>query len=580
MIVLSLCEQEKMFTISESALPGTFIGTISSTLLSGRTPNFYIVWPDLSLSGENTILINDITGEITVLGELDYEKKNKYTFLAIPTDGSITTRVIIQLLNVNDNSPIFPVDHITLEISEYARLNSQLALPLATDADEGIYGVQKYNIIGGNVNNVFKLSQRNLQNVIYVDLTVNGQLDREYRNRYELTIEAEDGGDPPKKGKLDVTIIILDANDNAPIFGKTKYTGTISSNASVDDVILIVNANDIDEGENGRISYKIIENHDRSNKIFKIDEDKGIISVAQTTTFIPGTSYEFHVMAQDHGLPQKLENTVPVKIEVNHDNKAFETTLDIVWLTESGLPKIAEHTTIGYIFGRISVKDMSSSHTLSLSGSESICLRQSDKPSVFLLVVCGILDREIKNSFLLKFIYKNVKTGEIIFDHPIHFTILDENDNPPVFGQKNYIIKLNEETDEIPPILAKDIDEGENGKIYYSLIGSDYFKINPESGLIQKIKDFDCSVGNEINFKIKATDNGKTKLSSVANVIIDISSLNTKSPSFERSLYEVFIKENLKEGSCFIKTHNIGIFDDPNTYSFISFTMKIHYSVS
>uniref|UniRef100_A0A0K0E3G1 Cadherin n=1 Tax=Strongyloides stercoralis TaxID=6248 RepID=A0A0K0E3G1_STRER len=542
-----------MFTISESALPGTFIGSISSTLLNGRTPNFYIVWPDLSLSGEDAILINDITGEITVLGDLDYEKKNKYTFLAIPTDGSITTRIIIQLINVNDNFPIFPVDHITLEISEYARLNSQLALPLATDADEGIYGVQKYNIIGGNVNNVFKLSQRNLQNVIYVDLTVNGQLDREYRNRYELTIEAEDGGDPPNKGKLDVTVIILDANDNPPIFEKTKYSTTISSNASIDDEVLTVKAIDSDEGENAKITYKIIENYDRSNDLFKIDKDIGIIRIAQTTTFIPGTIYEFHVLAQDHGLPQKLESTVPVKVEVNHDSKAFETTLDIVWLTETGLPKLNENTIIGYIFGRISVKDMSTSHTLSLSGSESICLRQSDKSSVFLLVVCGILDREIKSSYLLKFIYKNIKTGEIIFDHPIHFIILDENDNSPSFRQKNYIIKLNEEVDEIPPILAKDIDEGENGKISYSLIGSDYFKINPETGVIQKIKDFDCSVGNEINFKIKATDNGKIKLSSYANIVVDISALNTKSPSFDRSLYEVFIKENLKEGSCFTK---------------------------
>uniref|UniRef100_A0A0N5CCX9 Cadherin n=1 Tax=Strongyloides papillosus TaxID=174720 RepID=A0A0N5CCX9_STREA len=500
-----------------------------------------------------TILINDITGEITVLGELDYEKKNKYTFLSIPTDGSITTRVIIQLLNVNDNAPKFPVDHITLEISEYARLNSQLALPLATDADEGVYGVQKYNIIGGNVNNVFKLSQRNLEDIIYVDLTVNGQLDREYRNRYELTIEAVDGGDPPKKGKLEVTVIILDANDNPPVFGRSKYSATISSNVNIDDEVVTVNAIDIDDGENAKISYKIIENNDKSSNLFKIDENNGIIRIAQATTFIPGTIFEFHVLARDHGLPQKLESTVPVKIEINNDNKAFETTLDIVWLTESGLPRLYEHTTIGYIFGRISVKDMSPSHTLSLSGSDSICLRQSDKPSVFLLVVCGILDREVKSSYLLKFIYKDIKSGEIIFDHPIHFIILDQNDNPPVFGQKNYILKLNEETDEIPPILAKDIDEDENGRISYSLIGSDFFKINPETGLIQKTKDFDCSIGNEITFKIKATDNGETKLSSFANVIIDISALNTKPPSFERSLYEVYIKENLKEGSCFIK---------------------------
>jgi hypothetical protein len=114
-----------------------------------------------------------------------------------------------------------------VEISEYARINTEMNLPKAKDADEGKYGIQKYRIASGNVNNAFRLSYNG---ELFLDLVVNGQLDREYRAKYELMVEAIDGGKPPKLvmeneinyginsriGKLRVEVDVLDANDNPP----------------------------------------------------------------------------------------------------------------------------------------------------------------------------------------------------------------------------------------------------------------------------------------------------------------------------------------------------------------------------
>lgn len=82
-----------------------------------------------------------------------------------------------------------------MEISEYARINTEISLPLASDPDEGKFGIQRYRIVSGNVNNAFRL-QYNAG--LFLDLVVNGQLDREYRAKYELLVEATDGGKPPK----------------------------------------------------------------------------------------------------------------------------------------------------------------------------------------------------------------------------------------------------------------------------------------------------------------------------------------------------------------------------------------------
>jgi hypothetical protein len=66
---------------------------------------------------------------------------------------------------------------------------------LAKDPDSGKFTVQRYRISSGNVNNAFRLSH---SADLFLDLVVNGQLDREYKANYDLVVQAIDGGKPPK----------------------------------------------------------------------------------------------------------------------------------------------------------------------------------------------------------------------------------------------------------------------------------------------------------------------------------------------------------------------------------------------
>ena len=84
------------------------------------------------------------------------------------------------------------------------------SLPPARDLDRGQFGTQTYKIVSGNSGLAFRLiSHREKDDILYLDLQVNGALDRETTSNYRLIIEASDGGSPPLKDQLVVKINIV-----------------------------------------------------------------------------------------------------------------------------------------------------------------------------------------------------------------------------------------------------------------------------------------------------------------------------------------------------------------------------------
>lgn len=48
-------------------------------------------------------------------------------------------------------------------------------------------------------------------------------LDREQSDEHKLRVVAYDSGQPPRSGQLDVTVMVMDANDNIPVFEYNAY---------------------------------------------------------------------------------------------------------------------------------------------------------------------------------------------------------------------------------------------------------------------------------------------------------------------------------------------------------------------
>ncbi|PAV84226.1 hypothetical protein WR25_25502 [Diploscapter pachys] len=496
--------------------------------------------------------VDDRSGEISTVALLDYEKRNQFHIIAIPIKGGGENReILVEVEDENDNSPVFPDDRIKLEISEFARVGSEYALPTAVDHDGPKFTVQKYRIAQGNVNNVFKITTRKLNDILTANLVVNGQLDREYRDKYELIIEAIDGGKPAKIGSLRVAIEILDANDNAPLFSQPRYTADVRANLSIGTTILTIKATDSDLGDNGKVRFRFQRISTPSTALFSLSSS-GILSTAAHLE--PGSVHDLVVTAYDAGQPS-LEATAFVTVTVQGSSLS-SSALDIIWLTETSTAHLLENVTLGGIAARIFMNDEHSNSELSLSGCPSLCLQQSDSRSVYLLLICGQFDRETHSEYHLKFMVK--QHGEQIFEHPVLLTIGDVNDHAPSWGESRVHITLNRNVASPgKSLVATDLDAGMNGRIRYSILGTDAIGVDPDTGRIYPIRDLDCSYGNELRFKIRAEDGGKPGLSSDLEVIADLVDANTKPPVFEKGLYEVEVKEDTEKGTCLIKVRFI-----------------------
>ncbi|VDK28541.1 unnamed protein product, partial [Gongylonema pulchrum] len=440
---------------------------------------------------------------------------------------------------------------LQVAISEFAALNSEISLPPATDNDSPALSVVKYHIVSGNVNNAFKLSSKRINSMLYVDLIVNGQLDREYRDRYELLIEAVDGGNPARAGTMLVNVTVLDANDNAPEFSQSRYNATVPWNASVDYVVTTIHATDPDLGENARVAYSIAKNRADLKLPFKIDGETGIVRVADSNILISGSIYELLIVASDHGLPQPLESTAFLSITVQKNNQP-KLDFDIFWLTDSGKPEIYENLTLGHVVARIAVQNAPPESVLSVTGCDSLCIKETDTPGVHLAIACGPFDREQKSDYNLLFVMKSQQKR--LLEFPVFFEVLDVNDNAPQFEQPLIWVIFNRsnENSEMVRIQAVDPDSGENARVHYNILGTSLFDIDPDTGILNLRESSDC-IFLEHRFRVRAEDSGFPVLSSTVDVVARIIDTSDRPPIFGKPLYDVVVKENATPGTCLLK---------------------------
>ncbi|RWS04911.1 protein dachsous-like protein, partial [Dinothrombium tinctorium] len=84
---------------------------------------------------ESDLSIDEANGEIRNKVILDREQRSYYSFIAIPISG-VNIRVIITVLDANDNAPHFPVSFIALEFPENSKPREvKRTLPPAKDFD-------------------------------------------------------------------------------------------------------------------------------------------------------------------------------------------------------------------------------------------------------------------------------------------------------------------------------------------------------------------------------------------------------------------------------------------------------------
>ncbi|XP_030000799.1 protocadherin gamma-A11-like isoform X35 [Sphaeramia orbicularis] len=143
------------------------------------------------------------------------------------------------------------------------------------------------------------------------------------------------------------------------------------------------------------------------------------------------------------------------------------------------------------------------------------------------------------------------KSGTVV----IHITVLDANDNAPVFSQSVYKATLPENSPldtVVISVSATDADEGINGDVTYDLahVSDDdlnVFSIDTKTGEIRVSGVIDFEERNSFEMRVEAKDG--LSLTSYAQVIIDVTDINDNAPIINLKSLSNPIPENVSPGT-------------------------------
>ncbi|XP_006766492.1 PREDICTED: protocadherin-19 isoform X2 [Myotis davidii] len=304
--------------------------------------------------------IDPHSGLVTVTGTLDYEEGHVYELDVQAKDlgpNSIPAhcKVTVSVLDTNDNPPVInllSVNSELVEVSESAPPGYVIALVRVSDRDSGLNGRVQCRLLG---NVPFRLQEYESFSTILVD----GRLDREQHDQYNLTIQARDGGVPMLQSAKSFTVRITDENDNHPHFSKPYYQVIVQENNTPGAYLLSVSARDPDLGLNGSVSYQIVPSQVRDMPVFtyvSINPNSGDIYALRSFNHEQTKAFEFKVLAKDGGLPSLQSNaTVRVIILDVNDNTPVITAPPLINGTaEVYIPR---NSGIGYLVTVVKADD-------------------------------------------------------------------------------------------------------------------------------------------------------------------------------------------------------------------------------
>ncbi|KAG8448226.1 hypothetical protein GDO86_015357 [Hymenochirus boettgeri] len=304
--------------------------------------------------------IDPKTGVITVSGAIDYEEGHVYEIDVQAKDlgpNSIPAhcKVTVNVLDVNDNVPVInllSVNSEVVEVSENAPPGYVIALVRVSDRDSGINGRVLCKLLGSVP---FRLQEYESFSTILVD----GRLDREQRDQYNLTIQAKDSGNPSLQSTKSFTVRITDENDNHPHFSKTFYQVIVPENNTPGAYLLSVSARDPDLGLNGSVSYQLVPSQVRDMPVFtyvSINPTSGDIYALRSFNHEQTKAFEFKILAKDGGNPS-LQSNVTVRVivvDVNDNTPVITAPALVNGTSEVYIPRNAG---VGYFVTLVKADD-------------------------------------------------------------------------------------------------------------------------------------------------------------------------------------------------------------------------------
>ncbi|XP_060561268.1 LOW QUALITY PROTEIN: protocadherin Fat 1-like [Ruditapes philippinarum] len=485
----------------------------------------------------NQFYIGLDTGALVVARALDWEVKSFYNLTIQVTDGVNfdNCSVHIEVIDINDNVPLFENTHYESSFPESTPVGTTLLKVTATDADNNML----IYLLPDCCNSA---STRELfdVNAETGEVVVKSALDHEVAMQHNLTIMVSDQGMSPNRNFTRVTLNILDHNDHQPVFLSDTFHGRVFETAAIGTSVVQVMAVDQDKGHNAELTYTILSGNVGS--VFSIDSMLGTVSVAKELDRNDKPHYELVVMAMDKGdHPMSNKATVIIDVTISDNAPPKFDSLEYMAELQENQPWFTNVYTM-------TANCRSSVIYTIVGGNEKGIF--AINPNSGVVYTKKSVDYETDMAFNL-----TIKATSIIHSSTqtnLHIHIIDENDNAPEFIKEEYVGNVTESakagtivlnaTSEPLVILAKDKDSGLNAVLIYEIrddYAKNYITIDPNTGAIRTVSEFDHEEMDKIEFSVEVWDMGKPQLRTKfpAKVILYINDVNDTPPKFTEDSY-------------------------------------------
>uniref|UniRef100_A0A3P9JRB7 Cadherin domain-containing protein n=1 Tax=Oryzias latipes TaxID=8090 RepID=A0A3P9JRB7_ORYLA len=495
-------KNEIKFVISESAVVGAKFDLERAIDLDDGINNVqsYVLKPSDNFSLK---LRSQADGsknvEMVLQKALDREKNEFIPLVLTAVDGgepqmSGTMQILITVLDVNDNAPVFTQPVYKATVAENALKDSVVVSVKAEDADHGLNGKIEYSFTNAldDVRRIFEVNEEN------GEIRLIGRLDYEKKKHFQINVRARDNGGLTDSCK--VIVDVTDINDNEPAIKIMSKSTVISESASAGTVVTMINIQDPDSGDNGKVQCFINDNIPfilklTSNNFFSLQTDSELDRES-------ASEYNITVTCSDEGVPS-LSSSVTLTLQisdVNDNAPVFERSSYEAYIVENNTPGVSiftvkatdtdwkQNARVSYILEDSSVNGVLVSSYVSVSADSGVihAVRSFDY-------------EQIKD---FRFCIKAQDGGSppLSSNVTVKIQIQDQNDNPPqvlypVQTAGSVVAEMVPRSADVgylvTKVVAVDVDSGQNAWLSYKLQKATdraLFDVGSQNGEIRTVR--------------------------------------------------------------------------------------------